>query len=499
VNFEALLREALLHPERLDQVETEIEQMTPERLKHYEEALGVAQATKTVDVSWVRERDWRSEERRLMPEYVEQFFTRACTQLEVRLQRRGDGLWRIEHVPASLRSPDHLQSVKRLGRPQTSYRKITFLKEDRQRAEHEDAVLLSPGHALYAATSEALLGKLAAVEQATAPYVAPWVTDPYSIHFFSYRVSGLSTAAGTEDVYAELVAVTAGPDGLELVPADVLHDLTPAEFAPVGLEPPHAESIRHASDYVKLRVQHSEVQGKRIERLEQANVRTSYLEEAMAAQRERLDGRWRELDDRVYGGEEKARVARDAAQRRLGELDKRREEKRRGFEQLGVVKPGPVRYLGTALVGPPYAGEPEVAEAMRNDPAVEKAAMDWAKEEERRAGWEPEDVSAAHDGSGFDIRSLRRAPNGQVLDVRRIEVKGRGPHRGDVSLCRTEWLAAQRHRDTFWLYVLFGATSGSPRGLKVRDPAGTLADDVKVKTTVTAYHLPGAAIEAAAG
>jgi hypothetical protein len=120
-------------------------------------------------------------------------------------------------------------------------------------------------------------------------------------------------------------------------------------------------------------------------------------------------------------------------------------------------------------------------------------------EEERRAGWEPEDVSAAHDGSGFDIRSLRRAPNGQVIDVRRIEVKGRGPQRGDVSLCRTEWLAAQRHRDSFWLYVLYGATSASPRGLKVRDPASALAGDVKVKTTVTAYHLPGAAIEAAAG
>ena len=65
--------------------------------------VGFAQAIRNVDVSWVKERDWRSEERRLMPEFVEQFFSRACERLGVRLERRADGLWRIEHVPATLR------------------------------------------------------------------------------------------------------------------------------------------------------------------------------------------------------------------------------------------------------------------------------------------------------------------------------------------------------------------------------------------------------------
>jgi len=86
-----------------------------------------------------------------------------------------------------------------------------------------------------------------------------------------------------------------------------------------------------------------------------------------------------------------------------------------------------------------------------------------------------------------------------VVEVRRIEVKGRGPAQGDVSLCRTEWIAAHRHGDSFWLYVLYGATSGSPRGLKVRDPARALGDRVKKVTTVTAYHVPGQAIEEAGG
>jgi len=447
----------------------------------------------------VHERDLRSEERRLMPEYVEQFFGRACRRLEVRLDRRADGMWRIEHVPASLRSPDRLESVRRLGRPQPEYRKLTFKKEDRARAEHEDAVLLSPGHPLYKATGEALLHKLSAVEGAAAPFVAPWATEPYAIHFFSYIVRGLSMSGEAEDVYAELVAVTEGEKGLELVAADVLHDLTPFDAAPAGLDPPSPEEVKRASDFVKLRVQHAEAEEKRVERRGQADIRTEYLEESMSAHRRRLEGRFAELDDRVWRGEENLRLVRDDAERRLDDLARKREQKLAGFEQLGVVRPGPVRYLGTALVGPPYALGDDEREAMRSDPEVELAAMRWAMKEEELAGWEPDDVSAARDGSGFDIRSKRRDASGRVVEVRRIEVKGRGPAQGDVSLCRTEWIAAHRHGDSFWLYVLYGATSGSPRGLKVRDPARALGDRVKKVTTVTAYHVPGQAIEEAGG
>ncbi len=500
VDFEKLLREAMLHPERVDQSEREIQAISAEVQKDHEEMLGVAQATqKHVDVSWVHERDLRSEERRLMPEYVEQFFGRACRRLEVRFDRRADGMWRIEHVPASLRSPDRLESVGRLGRPQPEYRKLTFKKEDRARAEHEDAVLLSPGHPLYKATGEALLHKLSAIEGAAAPFVAPWASEPYAIHFFSYLVRGLSMSAEPEDVYAELVAVADGEQGLELVAADVLHDLTPFDAAPPGLEPPSTEEVKRASEFVKLRVQHTEAEEKRVERRGQARVRTEYLEDSMQTHRQRLEQRFAELDDRVWRGEENMRLVRDDAERRLDDLARKREQKLAGFEQLGVVRPGPVRYLGTALVGPPYALDDADREAMRSDRDVELAAMRWAMEEERLAGWDPEDVSDARDGSGFDIRSKLRDASGRVVEVRRIEVKGRGPARGDVSLCNTEWIAAHRHGDSFWLYVLYGATSGEPRGLKVRDPARALAEGVRKVTTVTAYRVAGEAIEAAAG
>lgn len=494
LDFERLLREALLNPARLAEGEEEIAAIDPRALLQYERDIGIAQATKHVDMSWVRERDWRSEERRLMPEFVEQFFHRACRRLNVRLEERADGLLRMEHVPKVL-TTDTLQAVRRLGRPQASYRKLTFRKELRARAEHEDAVLVSPGHPLFAATSEALLEELRGIEQGTAPFIAPWAAEPYAIHYFTQRVHGLDLKGGPEDVYAELVAVTEGPDGMELIAPDVLHDLTPADFAPRDLDPPDGDTVRRATNFVRVEVQQSVVRRRREERLAQAELRSRYLRESMEIQVSRLQQSWSELDDRVYRGDESARFARDEVDRRIRELEQRRDAKLAAFEQLGIVRPGPVQYLGTALVGPWVGPQEPAVDAMRNDPKVELAAMEMALQHERDAGWEPEDVSAARDGRGFDIRSVLRDESGRETDVRRIEVKGRAPARGDVGLCRTEWIAAHRHAESYWLYVVYGATGSSPRLVRVQDPAKRLAESVREVRHVTTYYIPADAIE----
>jgi len=498
VDFERLLRESLLSPERVDQGQLEIEAIDPDVLKGYERDIGIAQATKHVDVSWVQSRDWRSEERRLMPEFVEQLFLRASERVGLRLEPRGQDLLRVPHVPRAL-SSDRLAAVQRLGHPRDSYPKVTFKKDVKGTAEHGDSVLLSPGHVLYAATAEALRGRLANVERAAAPFIAPWVREPYAIHFFTFTVQGLSTSGGREDVHAELVAVAEGDDGPEPVSADVLHDLTPVEFAPRDLEAPDPAGVSRATDYVRARVQQEVVRVKRDERLAQAELRSRYLEEAMDAQVEVLERKWSELEDRVYRGEEGARFARDEADRRLRDTRERRQAKLAGFEQLGVVKPGPVAYLGSALIGPPPADleEPAVA-AMRNDPEVERAAMEWAERHEWDAGWEPEDVSEYRDGRGFDIRSVRRGPDGRELEVRRIEVKGRSQPGTDVSLCRTEWIAANRHRESFWLYVVYAPGRPDEHAVLIQDPAERLGESVREATQVTTYLVPGEAIEAAA-
>jgi hypothetical protein len=65
----------------------------------------VALATSKVALALTRQQDYRSEERRLMPQYVEQFFLRAAERTGLRVEQRADTLLRVEYVPERFRAP----------------------------------------------------------------------------------------------------------------------------------------------------------------------------------------------------------------------------------------------------------------------------------------------------------------------------------------------------------------------------------------------------------
>src|ERR1700752_866044 len=155
VNLPDMLREAAHDPRRLEEYLDRIERIDPARFQQYEQATGIALAKANVDFSAFQRTNAEVEERRLMPRYVEQHFLAACREVGLKVDSRADGLWRVEHVLADLRA-DRLGSTRRLGKPETTYRKITFHKAHLELDQHLDAVLVGPGHALYAAVDERL-------------------------------------------------------------------------------------------------------------------------------------------------------------------------------------------------------------------------------------------------------------------------------------------------------------------------------------------------------
>jgi superfamily II DNA or RNA helicase len=495
VDFERLVRDTLANPRRLEYSLEEIGSLSPEVLKRYEQDIGIAQATRHVNLDWVRERDWLSEERRLMPEYVQEFFLDAAQEVKLRVEQRADGLYRIEHVPVLLRSDD-LASVRRLGRPEGEYRKLTFHKDMREKAEHEDAILLSPGHPLFAATTEALERQLlaAGVNGGVTAFIDPSTTVAYRLHYLTHEVVGEAIAGGTETAYAELVCVLEERDGtLQLAPADVLHDLTPT--LAVTPEGPSPEVIKGVTNWIRVNVQTKATEEKRESRSQQAEVRATYLEEAMEVQRKRFETRWADYDQKVYQGHDEYRLPRDETVRRMEELKRRKDTKMQALRRLGVVRGGPVTYLGSVVALPPDQPEHPSVSTLRRDPETEKAAMEFVMAYERAAGRNPEDVSQRRDGSGFDIRSVGDLdPRAGTLDIRRIEVKGVSAPSGDVGLYRTEWYAAQRFRDGFWLYVVYSAKSDQPRLVTIQDPWGRLRNVEEIRQ-LTGIRVPGASIE----
>ena len=508
VNLPDMLRAVAYEPRRLDDYLDEIERIDPRQLELYEDATGIALARAHVDFSSFATANLEAEERRLMPRYVESHFLSATKAVGLRTESRADGLWRIEHVLADLRS-ERLAAVRRLGKPDASYRKLTFYKEHLEQDQHLDAVLLGPGHPLYGAVDEKLRERLHAIVGQTAVYVDTAAESPYRLHFYEIAVRGQTTAGEAATIHAELVGVreelgeaTAAPDRYSVVPADVLIDLPAHPRPPETLPEIDREPV---SDYVKSTVQMDRRHAAQTERGRYAEVARDYLGRSFEARVRTAQSRVMALRLREAKEPEVA-LARQRAEQDLEDLSRTRKERLAGVDRLRIARHGPVRHVASCLVLPPDttaadvpapADEPDAQLRRRIEVADENVVV--AHEEAR--GRECERVG--HLKIGFDVRSLA-APDPQtgyrdpVTGVRRIEVKGR--RRGQpVRLTTNEWYKAQQLGDTYWLYVVWDPLNDpDPVPLMVQNPATCLDYAKKEVVAARYYDLPADAVERAA-
>lgn len=489
VNLAEMLREAALYPGRLEDYEEKIARITPEKLREYEEQTGIALARAYVDFPKSQEKQFEAEEKRLMPEYVARQFLAAAERIGLKVEKRADGLWRVPHVPVDLRLDD-LEAVRRFGKPETSYRKITFYKEHLEQDQHLDAVLISPGHPLYAAVDERLLQKLRGLLGRAGCFLDAEASSPYFLHFFELQIVG-DYPKPNSVVHAELVAVRQMGDRMEVVPPEVMHDLAP--YDQIGELPPY--DLRGPETFLRSTLQAAKRGELLQERERQAQIIREYMERSFderiyAAQRRAMD-----LRARFESGEREVELALREAEREVENLERLKNVRMSDLERLTVLRPGPVRHVATLYVLPAASSEEArplllPADAIR---ASEEAAMRIVLEYERRRGWEPEDVSAQK--LGFDIRSLSPPdPYTGRREVRRIEVKGR--QRGQpVRLTENEWRKAKQLGDTYWLYVVWDPTSVDYELVCIQNPAARLGPWVKEIFTLSHYEIPPEALK----
>jgi superfamily II DNA or RNA helicase len=506
VNLTEMLREAAYEPRRLDEYLDQIERIDPSRLQLYEKATGIALARANVDFSGFVRSNFEAEERRLMPKYVESHFLTAAKEIGLRVETRADGLWRVEHVLADLRS-ERRESVRRLGKADTAYRKITFHKEHLEQDQHLDAVLVGPGHPLYAAVDEALNESLGAVHRGQAVYVDRFSNAPYRLHFFELSIRGQTSRGEAATLHAELAAVREelGDGGLQgerfsTVPPDSLMDLVS------HLKPPErlAElDVKGAADFLRSTLQMQRRNACREDRAHYSEVSREYLERSFDARTRAAQDRVMTLRAREAESPEMG-LARQRAEQDLADLQRTRTERLAGLERLVIARPGPVRHIASALVLP-ASGDGLQQFADELDPEtrrrIEIAAEDAVVMYEEARGWECERVG--HLKIGFDIRSLGPADSqtgyrDPVVGLRRIEVKGR--KRGQpIRLTTNEWYKAIQLGDSYWLYVVWDPLENpKSQPIIVQNPAKCL-DHAKREIAATRfYEIPANAVEVAA-
>jgi hypothetical protein len=506
VNLPEMLREAANDPRRLDEYLDQIERVDPQRLLEYERATGIALARANVDFSGFQTANAEAEERRLMPRYVEQHFLNAAREVGLKVEARADGLYRVEHVLADLRS-DRLACVRRLGKPESTYRKVTFHKEHLEMDQHVDAVLIGPGHPLYAAVDERLNEILSGVTGQVGVFVDTNSDAPYYLHFFEMAVRGQNTKGEVQTLLGELVAVreelSSGQDRFSVVPADTLLDLPAHPAAPENLEP---EDTTPAADFLKSTYQ-TERRGEcQQERQHFVQVCRDYLQPS-------FDARIRAAQDRIMNLRVRERlepefaIARQRAENDLADLQRTRTERLEGLQRLTLAKHGPVRHVATSLVlTSTRSVEEQIGAVIEDlDPEVRRkceiAAEDVVIAYESARGFECERVG--HLKIGFDVRSIGPADpqtgyRDPITGIRRIEVKGR--QRGQpIRLTTNEWYKATQLGDSYWLYVVWDPLDNpAPEPLRIQNPAKRL-DYVKREVVAARYYdIPAEAVEAAA-
>ena len=501
VNLAEMLREAAYDPRRLDEYLDQIDRIDPERLRRYEQATGIALAREHIDLEWFEQfqsRNLEIEERRLMPEYVARQFLAASELIGLKVDARADGFYRIEHVPQDLRS-ERLDAVRRLGKPDSSYRKITFQKQVLETDQGQDAQLLGPGHPLYAAVDEKLNARLADVKGGVGVLVDPNTRTPYRVHFVEMDIKGEpSPSRPNPTLYAELLAVREQENQFSLLPPEILHDLAPHPHPPSRV--PRIDP-QGALDFVKASYQLEQRVRIQQERQHYAQVVRDYLTKSFDARIRASENRVMTLKAREAAGETAVALARQQAEQDLADLKRTRAERLAGLERLTIARSGPVRHLATLLVLPPGDAPSLVGEWLEDEQTkreIELAAMRVVMEYECARGWEPMDVSDLHDRCGFDIRSLGPAdPATGQRPVRRIEVKGR--QRGQpIRLTTNEWLKARQLAQSYFLYVVWDPKMPGAVPVIVQDPGHTLEHAAREVRAVSHIELPAEAIEHAA-
>ncbi|MCL2824303.1 MAG: DUF3883 domain-containing protein [Polyangiaceae bacterium] len=506
VNLPEMLREAAYDPNRLPEYIDQLNRIDPNKLEEYEKLTGIALARAHVDLSAFQRTNIEAEERRLMPKYIETQFERAAQTVGLKLAATPDGLWRIDHVLADLRS-DRLESVRRVGKSEKSYRKVTFHKKHLEQDKHLDAVLIGPGHPLYAAVDERLLQILLSHQESLAVYVDGRAESPYRLHFFEVAICGENGKGDPVTLHAELICVREDTDCETrsqycVVPTDSLIDLPAHPSPPASV---CVSSMQPVADYLKSVIQAKRRTTTQAERQRHADICREYLHKSYVLRRNAAQERVMRLKGRLGGAEDMLAIQK--AEQELADIERTHVDRLAGLDRSLIARHGPVRHVASALVlpmgdvsGTELVGILDGVDAkLRRD--SETAAENVVLAYEKDRGWEPELVASLN--LGFDIRSYGPVdPVTNTRDmansVRRIEVKGRS--RGQpIRLTTNEWYKASQLGDTYWLYVVWDPLENpDPVPVMIQNPAAHLDKAKREVLAARYFDVPADAIEAAA-
>lgn len=428
----------------------------------------------------------RSDERRLQPIYIRQFFERAFKYLGGKYTDLGDGIYRIDKVPELLakRLKDEYNIyADNLTHLLFFFDKHRYLDYQSRNILYGNAHYINPGNPLFDALVALVRDSFREEMLKGTVLVSPEDSKPYFAYFIRNRIEdNRENDATSNGVAAEMLSlVCQNDDGTfaETSPAKLLDLCPPASFAKTitPLDVISKDAVvewAYENETEPLLTKTQEAVN------EDTHKRKEYLESAFTQTIMDIQSSINDLQGRALtSDDEKVQQKLQAKELRYNELKVRKKERLQELDdsvELNAIEP---EVLGCAYVMPLSQVEYQHHYGMSRDDEVEAIAMNVAMEYERKNGRKPTDVSK--DNVGYDIRS-----NDAEGQKRYIEVKGRAATDG-VMLSENEMNRLAQLGNRAWLYIVTNCKT-TPELNVINNPANSMMFEQRTKGIQ--FYLP---------
>lgn len=464
-DLKGLMEDAITQQRTIDEITQKIDQDdVEERIRIFEKIMLKSLATEHLDMTSIEKKQIDAHENRLVPEYIEEFFTKFFERLGGRYTKREE-YYNIRNVPYDLkRFNDDTNFVKRYGKVRNKYRRVVFDKDSINSPKDE---FVAPGHPLLEAVNEYILRELNKSSRKFSVFADP-DNEKEGIIWF---VLGEITEGSGEPAGRRIFSLFQNKAGeFKKINASVLWDLKPIQQESISDELKELiQTPTQVDDFVLNNIlipYKEEVQEKRDHA---ADIKEKYGIQSLKNQIMELKEKNVEFDKRVREGDISVKGQITKNKRKIRNIEKKQEKLKQEITHQRHLTVSAPQILGATIVLPiNNANIEQTTASMSSNKEIEEVGMEVAERFEKDNGRRPEIV--AEENLGFDIRSWRENEEGEEEIARYIEVKARAGI-GKISITPNEWLKAKRFKDSFWLYIISNAGTDKPELKKIQNPA----------------------------
>ena len=419
-----------------------------------------------------------SDERRLQPIYIRQFFERAFKYLGGEYEEVQKGIYRIKFIPDVL--------VKRLRDDYKIYAanvqqllfvfdKHIFLDYQAQNPLSGKAHYINPGNPLFDCLINVVRDTFRDEMLKGTILVSPDDKEPYFAFYVKNQIVDNRLSKDGENVVAEMLTLIlqdASGDFKITSPAKLIDLVAPSALAK-EVTPP---AVTAEDDVMRWAFEH--ITSSLLEQTYEATQadterRREYVRQAFTNAIMDIQAEINELQAKtLFQDNEKLQQKLQNKMARYDSLVQRRNDRLAEMEQMVEVNPREPEVLGCAYVVPLSQMEYTSMTGMHRDDEVEAIAMKVAMDYETEHGRKVKDVSA--DNVGYDLRS-----EDSNNEKRYIEVKGRSGTDG-VMLSSNEMFRLAQLGKRAWLYIVCDCKS-KPVLKTINDPANSLEFEKLIK------------------